>query len=189
MIHVCYGLYDKDGKYSKFCGTSIASIFENTSKKVTIHILHDNTLTKDNRDKFNYLANQYHQKIKFYNVEIAAVNEIEMFKTIMLNSVKNIFTSASIYRFLIVKLLPLCIDKIIYFDAGDTLIHCDIGELWNIDIKDYPCAAVPEVLNGATLDKFLPMVINGTINRDNYFNSGVMVLNLNYLRGGGVFQH
>ena len=31
MIQVCYGLYDKDGRYSKFTGTSMLSIFENTS--------------------------------------------------------------------------------------------------------------------------------------------------------------
>ena len=29
MIHVCYGLYDKDGRYSKFTATSMLSLFEN----------------------------------------------------------------------------------------------------------------------------------------------------------------
>ncbi|MBQ3726919.1 MAG: hypothetical protein IJR52_02660 [Selenomonadaceae bacterium] len=29
MIHVCFGLYDKSGTYSKFTGTAMASIFEN----------------------------------------------------------------------------------------------------------------------------------------------------------------
>ena len=29
MIHVCYGLYDKDGRYSKFTGTSMLSMLEN----------------------------------------------------------------------------------------------------------------------------------------------------------------
>ena len=56
MIHVCYGLYDKNGHYSKFTGTSILSMFENTNEDVTVHILHDNTLTQENRDKFIYIA-------------------------------------------------------------------------------------------------------------------------------------
>lgn len=29
MIHVCYCLHDKDGRYSKFTGTSMLSMFEN----------------------------------------------------------------------------------------------------------------------------------------------------------------
>ncbi|MBQ4404635.1 MAG: hypothetical protein II857_09525 [Selenomonadaceae bacterium] len=31
MIHVCFGLYDKTGRYSKFTGTTICSIFENAN--------------------------------------------------------------------------------------------------------------------------------------------------------------
>ena len=29
MIHVCFGLHDKDGRYSKFTGTAMTSLFEN----------------------------------------------------------------------------------------------------------------------------------------------------------------
>ena len=28
MIHVCFGLHDEDGRYSKFTGTAILSMFE-----------------------------------------------------------------------------------------------------------------------------------------------------------------
>ena len=69
MIHVCFGLYDKTGRYSKFTGTAMLSLFENTSADVTVHILHDDTLTQDNREKFIYLAGRYNQAVKFYNVE------------------------------------------------------------------------------------------------------------------------
>ena len=31
MIHVCFALYDKHGTYSKFTGTTMLSIFENTN--------------------------------------------------------------------------------------------------------------------------------------------------------------
>ena len=31
MIHVCFGLYDKHGTYSKFTGTTMLSIFENSN--------------------------------------------------------------------------------------------------------------------------------------------------------------
>ena len=76
MIHVCFGLHDGDGRYSKFTGTAIASMFVNTSAEVTVHILHDNTLTQDNRNKFVYLAKRYGQLVKFYNIEELCADKI-----------------------------------------------------------------------------------------------------------------
>ena len=38
MINVCYAISDERGVYSKFVGASICSIFENTSKPVTVHL-------------------------------------------------------------------------------------------------------------------------------------------------------
>ena len=67
MIHVCFCFADKTGRYAKFAGTAMLSLFDNTAAEVTIHILHDNTLTNDNRDKFNCLAGRYGQHVKFYN--------------------------------------------------------------------------------------------------------------------------
>ena len=56
MIHVGFSLYDKTGRYSKFTGTAILSMFENTKSEVTVHILHDNTVSADIRNKFSSLA-------------------------------------------------------------------------------------------------------------------------------------
>ncbi|MBE8953795.1 MAG: hypothetical protein SR1Q7_11740 [Quinella sp. 1Q7] len=67
MIHVCFSIFDANGLYSKFTGTSILSIFDNIASEVTIHILHDKTLTDENRNKFLTLAERYNQIIKFQN--------------------------------------------------------------------------------------------------------------------------
>ena len=181
MIHICYGLYDSDGRYSKFVGTSILSIFENTNKDITIHILHDNTLTNDNRDKFNYLAGHYNQQIKFYNVEIIAADKILEYKSGIPALEKSPFSIASIYRLLIFDILSDSINKIIYLDA-DTLVNRNINDLWSIELNDYPLAAFPEFDCGLTytVDKYL---INANlIKTENYFNSGVLLINLEYWR-------
>lgn len=47
MIHVCFGLYDKNGTYSKFTGTSMLSIFENIS---TPPISNDSYLARQHVD-------------------------------------------------------------------------------------------------------------------------------------------
>ena len=52
MIHVAYAVHDEHGSFSKFTGTSIASIFMNTSSRVVIHRLHGESLSKENREKF-----------------------------------------------------------------------------------------------------------------------------------------
>ncbi|MBR1807640.1 MAG: hypothetical protein IJ774_14815, partial [Selenomonadaceae bacterium] len=80
MIHVCFGMHDANGKYSKFVGTTMASIFENTLSEVTIHILHDSTLTDDNRDKFSWLAGRYNQHVKFYNVDELCPDEMKFLR-------------------------------------------------------------------------------------------------------------
>ena len=80
MIHVCYGLHDRDGHYSKFTGTSMLSIFENTSApkhSITVHILHDSTLSQSNHDKFVEIAERYEQNVEFFNVEIFCMDKIQ----------------------------------------------------------------------------------------------------------------
>ncbi len=51
MIHVCYAMRDESGKYSKFVGTSMLSMFENTREKITVHLIHDSTLSHESRKK------------------------------------------------------------------------------------------------------------------------------------------
>ena len=183
MIHICYGLYDRDGHYSKFVGTSVVSIFENTSERVTVHILHDNTLTLDNRDKFVYLAGKYDQNIKFYNVETLAVNQIENFKINFSNVLQSQFSIATLYRLLIPDIISNSITSIIYLDA-DIIVNLDIKELWRVELSDRPMAVVPEKLIHKALS-FQPqkyLIDVGLVKAEDYFNAGVLLINLDYLR-------
>ena len=77
MIHVCYGLYDKKGTYSKYTGVSMLSMFENTKEKITVHIFHDNTLTPENKNYFIQVAETYNQTVKFYNFDKICPEKIQ----------------------------------------------------------------------------------------------------------------
>lgn len=180
MIHVCYGLYDEDGRYSKFVGTSMTSIFENVTDDVAVHILHDNTLTDDNRDKFNYLAGHYNKKVKFYNVEVLAEDKIIFLREQLPQVSQKRFTIGAFYRLLIPELIPvdIKISRVIYLDA-DILVNIDLAELWNVKLGDSPLAAVPEMVStfGFMLDnKFI--VNSGLVKKEDYFNSGVLLMDL-----------
>ena len=184
MIHVCFSIYDKTGRYSKFTGTTILSIFENTNSEVTAHILHDNTLTADNRDKFIYLTGRYGQAVKFYNVEELYRNELENFSRLFPTTKIHPATIGMFYRFFIPKLLSSNIDKIIYLDS-DIIVNLDIKEFWQIELGDKILAAVPEILYHKTNDNIkyaFPLCADDIVKCEDYFNSGVLFMNLKFLR-------
>lgn len=185
MIHVCLCMNDKTGRYSKFVGTTIHSIFENTLSYVTVHILHDNTLTADNRDKFVYLAGQYGQTIKFYNVEELCPDEVKFITETFPKAEKTRYTVGMFYRFFIPELLPAEIKKAIYLDA-DIIVNLDLSELWKIDLGNKSLATVADIdCNHRTHardanSKFL--ITNGFVAAEDYFVSGVLMMNLSRFR-------
>ena len=56
VIHVGFGLHDKDGHYSVWVGTVMQSIIEHTDSRICFHILHDETLCIDNMFKLKKVA-------------------------------------------------------------------------------------------------------------------------------------
>ena len=79
-------------------------------------------------------------------------------------------TEATYYRLLVPQLLPPDVDRAIYLDC-DLLVRHPIEELWAEDLRGRPTAAV---LNpaGRKLD------LLGLRRADDYFNAGVLVLDL-----------
>lgn len=179
MINVCFGLHDADGRYSKFVGTTMASIFENTAAPVTIHILHDATLTADNRDKFSYLAGRYGQRVDFRNVEELCPNEIAFLREKLADKINLRFSVGTFYRLLIKKIFSG--GKMIYLDA-DIIVNLDLVELWRQDLKNFPLAAVPEIdatFNQMITDKLL--LHTGAVRVEDYFCAGVAMFNLDQI--------
>ena len=185
MIHVCFGLHDKSGTYSKFTGTTMLSLFENTSAPVTVHILHDDTLTQDNRDNFIYLAGRYGQAVEFYNVEKICPDKLSAFVELT-PEIKNAHVSVgTLYRLLVPQILPQEIEKIIYLDS-DIIVNLDIKELWQVELGEKILAGVPEIFSYKTIDDMnfaFRLCADGFVKPENYFNAGVLVMNLNLLRG------
>lgn len=180
MIHVCFGLHDKTGRYAKFTGTAMLSLFDNTNAAVTVHILHDNTLNADNRDKFAYVAGRYGQLVKFYNVDTLCADKIATMVSLV-PTVKNSHVSVgAFYRLLISQILPPDVEKIIYLDS-DIAINRDINELWQVNLNGKILAAVSEGVCGTDTNSLF-LCTSGLIKHEEYFNSGVMLVDLRQLR-------
>ena len=184
MIHVGFSLYDKTGRYSKFTGTAILSMFENTKSEVTVHILHDNTVSADIRNKFSSLAERYNQRVKFYNVEQICADKVAEMKNLLTNTFKAQYSLAAIYRFFIPELFSADIEKVIYLDS-DIIVNLDVAELWQIELGDAPLGVIPTITQNLGLDWmnfYFPMCRNKVTAFEDYFNSGVLFINLKIFR-------
>ena len=185
MIHVCFAFRDDTGSFAKFAGTSMLSIFENISKpltSVTVHILHDDTLTDDNRDKFSYLAGRYGHAVKFYNVEKLCAEKFEKMTALLPDINPARFNKSVLYKFFVPQVLSADVSKAIYLEST-IIINTDINELWRVELGDKILGVVPALSIGSDVHTADKIVADGFVNKENYFSSGVMLMNLNLLRG------
>ena len=180
-IHVTLAVYDPEGTYSRHAGVFMASIFEHTRSLVCVHILHDHTLTGENRDKFLRTASKYGQDVLFSDVDPL----LQKVGDDAIRLVDNAFSRGSLFRLFIPDLLDL--DKVIYLDS-DTLVNLDIQELWNVDLEGHCLGAARD--HSETRSKRLftheavRMRLMGCRLRD-YVNSGVLLMDLSRIRSRG----
>ena len=178
MIHVAYRLWGGDGYYAKMCGTSMLSMFENTREKVTVHIMHNERLTPDNRGKFCYIAGQYNQRVEFHNVEEIAGNTLRRIEEVhpIASGI-----NASWYPLIVHEVFP-DLDKIIFLGA-DTVFNLDVGELWAYDPEKqgFILGAVMESLS-ATPREALKITMDNIVVYENYFNADVLILKPKFFR-------
>lgn len=176
-INVCYGIADVKGTYSKFVGTSICSLLDNTSGPVTVHLIHDNQMTESNIKKFQMLAKQYDQEIFFYDVSVRWRYIWERISKNLPAFIYSRLTLGMFYRLVISELLA-GENRAIYLDA-DTVVNMDIRRLWEEEIPASGLAAVPDMFVQRIGDN---LINKGVILREEYFNSGVMLLDLKKVR-------
>ena len=136
--------------------------------KLEFHIIAENIL--ENQAKFLDCFNQYEN----VHLEIIPVGESTLAQ--YHHDTAHTFraaTMAALYKFSIPDLFP-DLDKILYMD-GDTITKKDLTELWESDISG--CFA------GVIVDSGVMYSQSKTVKRfPQYFNSGVLLLNLRQMR-------
>lgn len=174
IIHIGFGLHDKDGHYSVWVGTVMQSILEHTDSRICFHILHDETLSIDNKYKLEKVAYNGSSIIEFHKID---ENDFSVVKNQMSR-----FTIGTMFRCSLPELLPN-LNRIIYLDA-DLFVNRDIKELWDVDICEYCLAGVAD--EGVDIHNY-PKILNKYpgIKKESYFNAGVLYMNLKKLREFG----
>jgi lipopolysaccharide biosynthesis glycosyltransferase len=174
IIHIGFGLHDKDGHHSVWVGTVMQSILEHTDSRICFHILHDETLSSDNRCKLEKVARSGSSIVEFHTIDEDDFSAVK-------NQMSR-FTIGAMFRCSLPELLP-DLNRIIYLDA-DLFVNRDIKELWDVDVREYCLAGVVD--EGVAIHNY-SRILNKypEIKKESYFNSGVLYMNLKKLREFG----
>lgn len=175
-IHIAFADYDPKGTYSRHVGVAMASIMDNTTMPVCFHILHNATLTAENKTKLEdtvkMAENRYgialEHEIKFEDVSCFYENFEEYVQGVCKG-----FSEGTTYYLTLPEALSE-LDRVIFMDS-DTVTMLDIAELWNTELKGCPLAAVRDTA---------PHPIYGIENADpsRHINTGIMLFNLAAMR-------
>lgn len=166
-LHLCCCT---DDNYAQHCAVMLCSLFENNrAHTFTVHIL-INTLKDEYKKSLKKLAESYNSEVLFYEVDSTLLEGCKY------RSLRPL-SEAAYYRVLLSSIIPTNIDKILYLDC-DIVVIGDVGELFEIELDGYPLAAVQEPVEICEDHRRQLSIPYG----ESYFNSGVLLINLDYWR-------
>ena len=163
-----------DDKYVPFLAVTLQSIKEHASSddEYRIYVLHAG-VSDDGSDKIKKFESE---NFKVYFVDVTdrlAVLSEEL-------HLRDYYSCATYFRIFIAMMFPEY-DKAIYLDS-DIAVRCDLAEYFDTELGDNYVAGVPDGAVGAVpvFQEYTKHVLG--IDAENYFNAGVLLLNLKALR-------
>lgn len=176
-IHICMA---SDNSYVSYMGTAMTSILVNSKYDyITFHII-DGGISKKNKDKLFLL-----QDIKEFDIEFYIPDKKEY--RIWFDKLENKghFSEAMFYRLSIPYLIK-DIDKILYLDS-DIVVNNSLTELFNMDITSYYLIASKRSKK-QNLSLLKEKSRLGLMEKDVYFNSGMLLINSKLWRDNNIFN-
>lgn len=154
-----------DNNYAQHTGVLLTSILENSSDPSDIHIYYIHwDLSLENKMKFEYIKKKYNTNISYIKGKKKMFEGY--FERFHINSV-------TYNKFILGDLLPSNIEKVLYLDS-DMIVTSDLLELELINLNGNVLAAV--------CDENKTFAQNIGKLEEEYFNSGLMYIDLKMLR-------
>ena len=163
-----------DDNYVPFLCVALRSICDNRSQKYEYQI---NVLIES-------LSDGHRKAIKFFECENVKINFIDVRKKLTAICqrlhIRDYYSNATYYRFFIPELFPEH-DRGLYLDC-DIVVNCDISKLYNCQLGDNLVGAVTEevMTDIDVFGRYSEIVLK--IPRNEYFNAGILVMNLKKMR-------
>lgn len=155
-----------DDNYYQHCGAMLLSLFKHNADIFNVFILSLDVKEK-HKIMLEELAKTYQSYIYFINIEKELIENFPMKKS-------DYPSLATYLRLFIPRLLPLEVDKALYVDS-DIIFKSDITELYEMNLSNYSLAAMEDAPNKHPLRL-------GYSDSDLYFNAGLILMNIRYLR-------
>ena len=162
-----------DNRYAPYCGVMLASLLENNrEEEVTVYLI-GNGLTDESCARLRRVVEQDHTaRLVFVEMDHSLVQHFP-------NSKESYISLVAYYRLFLTSVLPESLGKVLYLDC-DLIVNGSLRKLWQTDLTGRPLAAVPDAHKG--MDEHC-RALGLDCRKYPYFNSGVVLFNLDYLRG------
>jgi len=157
-----------DNQYAQYAGIMLTSMYKTTAyaKKITLYVIF-HELSEDNKLQLQNIVEAYESKIVF----IESNEKFDDFH-------EGAYVSKAAYlKINIPQYLPSSLERALYLDV-DIIVNSDIMEFSQIDLEHYYIAAV--------LDDNEKYASDLGVSVEYYFNSGVLLLNLNRWRKDNI---
>lgn len=172
-INVCASA---NSKYVRYLYIMLLSLMENNKKHdLTIYVL-TRDFSDSDRDILKKLAYTYDQNINIVDIDESDFKNFPETQKLTLEAY---------FRLEIIDRLPQTLDRIIYFDV-DMIIRGDIGDLYATPLENYYFGACLDMIAYELMPKHRELF--GRYDDLRYFNSGMMIWNLDEMRGKISFK-
>lgn len=173
-------VFATDNGYALPLSVAICSIAENATSKYNYDVIVlESQLTNANKSMIESNAmGKPNVSVRFVNI----AQQVSKYSF----TIPSYYSSAIYYRLFMPYVMD-CYDKILYLDC-DVVVNCDVSQLFLQDIGDNYVGAVQDI--GMVIYKYNTSNVQylpsnyftnqlAGVNVDEYFNSGVLVMNLN----------
>lgn len=172
MMHIAFAI---DSRFVRSCAVTMVSVLRNNVPyEIVFHIVGLN-LHQEDVAFLSALCDSYGAKVFFYEVAEEKMKGYEV------TWEKQRLSKVVFFRCLLSSILPLSVSKVLYLDC-DVLVLSSLYGLWETDLTGVALAGVP--------DSFTVNPVHCRrlhyASSYNYFNGGVLLLNLEYWRAHGV---
>jgi lipopolysaccharide biosynthesis glycosyltransferase len=162
-------VYASDDKFAWIMGVSMLSLMDNNQSidSIRFHVL-DDGINEENLENLTSIVKKYGRECVFYQIH----DTVEA----VMKGKKTPRGSISMFsRLFVGNILPGDLKKVLYIDC-DTIVLGNLTEFWNIDFEDNILIAVNDCFSKLHR-KWIYLRED-----DAYFNSGVMLIDMNRWR-------
>jgi lipopolysaccharide biosynthesis glycosyltransferase len=154
-----------DQGYVTFVYVLLTSVFLNNSgNTMVVHALAPDVLKSEYQGLIDFAA-RHNSRLIFYQLSPEATNNFAL-----PNHEGAYLSLASYYRLFFAQLVPHDLEKLLYIDV-DTLVIGNLREIYQSDLQGHVIGAVKE-------GEMPPRPELGITNMDDYFNAGVLLIDL-----------